>query len=116
MIQDKKLTRKERKAAKKAKKMELKAAKEEKVKQFNGIRDSFLKSVFKVIAQSPVFLFYSLALGFLGLILLGIALTSLYYVGVLSFFYFMSLFILLVSGWVYAFNYYLNGENKTDEK
>lgn len=116
MIEDKKLTRKERKAAKKAKKIELKAAKDEKAKRFNRIRDSFLKSVFKVIAQSPVFLFYSLTFCFLGLILLGIAFTSLYYVGVLSFFYFMSLFILLVSGWIYAFNYYLNGENKTDEK
>lgn len=116
MIEDKKLTRKERKAAKKAKKKELKAAKDEKAKRFKGIRDSFLKSVFKVIAQSPVFLFYSLCLGFLGLILLGIAFTSLYYVSVLSFFYFMSLFVLLVSGWIYAFNYYLQGENKTDEK
>jgi Predicted integral membrane protein len=108
-------TKKELKASLKAEKKTAKRQKKEAKKAFKALRFHFIKTVFHFIAQSPLFLFYSLGVGLFGIILLGIALISFRYAGAISFLYFLGLLFLILGGWSYAFNFYYQKGKKDNE-
>lgn len=100
------------KTEKKVQKKHDKLIKKERRKQRRGLRNNFLKTVFKFISKSPIFLLYSLALILFSLIMIGVAIVSLIYVGFITFLFFAIVLVLMLCGWLYAFNFYLKGEER----